>query len=114
MGEAFISVQQDLQTAHSQASVGRNRQIILTRALTDDARRPALLEQQLMPAIALDHQPLQLYGAVVGGDPQVKGDLLHRPNIGERQPVVQARHNSFRACFKRESGRQDRAGPVVC
>ena len=82
MGEAFVTMQQELETADGQAGVGCNCQVVFARALTYYARRPTLLKQQLVPAITLNDQTLKLHIAIVSGDSKIKGDLLHRPNVG--------------------------------
>ena len=109
-------MQEKLYTADSQTGVGRDRQVVLACTLTDDACRPSLLEQQLVPAVALKDQPLQLNITIVRSDSQVKRDLLHRTNVGERQSVVKACNNTLGAGLQRKSGLQYQclsAGQIV-
>ncbi len=108
-----MRVKEELEAADGEAGVGRDGQIGLAGAVSDDAGGPALLEEQLMAAIALEDESLQLGIAVVSGDAEVESDFLNRPDVGERQPVVKARHNCLRARLQRESGRQGRSYPVV-
>ena len=105
-------MQQELETADGQAGVGCNCQVVFARALTYYARRPTLLKQQLVPAITLNDQTLQLHIAIVSGDSKIKGDLLHRSDVGERKPVVESCNNFLRARFQRKSGGQVQFLPV--
>ena len=111
--EAIISMEEKLEAAHGEAGVCGNGQVGLAGAVADDAGGPALLEEQLMAAKALEDEALQLGIAVVSGDAKVESDLLDRSYVGKRQPVVEARKNSLRARLQRESGRQGRSSFIV-
>ena len=106
-------MKQELKAADGEAGIGRDGQIGLAGSVTDDAGRPALLEEQLMAAIALEDESLQPGIAVIGGDAEVESDLLKRPDVGERQAVVEARNYCLRARLQRKSGRQVQSYPVV-
>ena len=99
-------MKQELEAADGQPCVGCNRQVFFTRTLTYYARRPSLFKQHLVPTIALYHQTLQLHIATVSGDSQIKGDFLHRTNVGEGKPVVEPSHNALRAGLQFELCRQ--------
>ena len=96
VGKGFVAVQHEVQAAQGDARALRNPQVVVTDALADDARRPLLLEEQLMVVIPLNHDARQLHRSPIGGDAEVKTDLLHRPQRRKRQMFIACRNNRSR------------------